>query len=212
MLRGRSLLAAASLVICVFLAGPPAARAGEGDAGQFLVALSEKAISQLSDQSIAESERRLRFRTLLDDNFDMPTIGRFVLGAFARRATPEERAAFLEAFRDVLTQRFLPYFRDYKGEAFQIGEVKPDRTNPKLTLVVSQIFLADGSPLPVAWRVARRGEGYKIVDVVAEGVSLALTFRSEYSSVLKQSNGDIAELTTRLRQKLASSSFAPATN
>lgn len=212
MSRGRGLLATAGLVVCLLWAGGPAAQAEEADAGRFLVALSEKAIAQLSDQSIAESERRLRFRTLLDQNFDMPTIGRFVLGAYGRRGTPEDRAAFLEAFRDVLTQRFLPYFRDYKGEAFQIEEVKPDRTNPKLTLVVSQIFLADGSPLPVGWRVARRDSGHKIVDVVAEGVSLAITFRSEYAAVLKQSSGDIADLTTRLRQKLASNSFAPATN
>ena len=212
MVRGRGLLATAGLMLCLLWAAAPAAQANDADAGQFLVKLSETAIAQLSDQSIEESERQLRFRTLLDENFDMPTIGRFVLGAYGRKGTPEDRAAFLDAFRNVLTQRFLPYFRDYKGEAFQIDEVKADRTNPKLTLVVSKIFLADGSPLPVAWRVARRGEGYKIVDVVAEGVSLAITFRSEYAAVLKQSSGDIAELTTRLRKKLASNSFAPATN
>ena len=101
---------------------------------------------------------------------------------------------------------------DGVAEAFQIEEVKSDRTNPKLTRVVSQIFLADGSPLPVAWRIARRGESHKIVDVVAEGVSLAITFRSEYAAVLKRSSGGVADLTARLRRKLADNSFAPISN
>ncbi len=195
-------------LICLVLAGAKPA-AADKDPGEFLVALSQEAIAELSDQSIGEAERQKRFRELLRANFDMRAIGRFVLGVYARRADPEAQAAFLTTFEDVLIQRFLPYFRDYRGEAFAVKKVRPDPTNPKLSLVISDIILADGKTLPVGWRVRRANGHFKIIDVVAEGVSMAITFRSEYTTVLKRSNGDLPDLTAQMRAMLAKGSFAP---
>ncbi len=196
-----------TLVCLVLVAAKPAA--ANKDPGEFLVALSQEAIAELSDQSIGEAERQKRFRELLRANFDMRAIGRFVLGVYARRADPEAQAAFLTTFEDVLIQRFLPYFRDYRGEAFAVKKVRPDPTNPKLSLVISDIILTDGKTLPVGWRVRRANGHFKIIDVVAEGVSMAITFRSEYTTVLKRSNGDLPDLTAQMRAMLAKGSFAP---
>ena len=75
--------------------------------------------------------------------------------------------------------------------------------------MVSSITLENGNKLPVGWRIRRANGGFKIIDVVAEGVSLAITFRSEYTSVLKRSKGDLPGLTAELRAKLASGGFTP---
>ena len=206
---GRRPLATVVMTMCFYLAAAGSAAAEDKDPGGFLVALSQRAIAELSDQTIGDAERQQRFRELLETNFDMRAIGRFVLGVYARRAEPSEQAAFLAAFKEVLAQRFLPYFRDYRGEAFAVDEVKSDPTNPKLSLVISSITLANGNQLPVGWRIRRSDGGFKIIDVVAEGVSLAITFRSEYTSVLKRSDGDLPGLTAELRTRIASSSFTP---
>ena len=206
---GRRPLATAVMTLCFHLAAAGAAAAQGEDPGSFLISLSQRAIAELSDQTIGEAERQERFRGLLETNFDMQAIGRFVLGVYARGAAPSEQAAFLATFKEVLAQRFLPYFRDDRGEAFTVDEVKPDPANPRLSLVISNITLADGNQLPVGWRIRRGEDGFKIIDVVAEGVSLAITFRSEYTSVLKRSSGDLPGLTAELRTKLASGSFTP---
>ncbi len=206
---GRRPFATVVMTMCFYLAAAGSAAAEDKDAGSFLVSLSQRAIAELSDQSIGDAERQQRFRDLLETNFDMRAIGRFVLGVYARGADPSEQAAFLTTFKEVLAQRFLPYFRDYRGEAFAIDEIKPDPTNPKLSLVVSSITLENGNKLPVGWRIRRANGSFKIIDVVAEGVSLAITFRSEYTSVLKRSNGDLPGLTAELRAKLASGGFTP---
>ena len=192
-----------------FLAITASAAAADKDPGDFLVALSQRAIAELSDQGIGDAERQEHFSDLLEANFDMRAIGRFVIGVYARRASPEDQTAFLAAFKDILAQRFLPYFRDYRGEAFTVDEVRADPTNPKLSLVISNITLSNGNDLPVGWRIRRANGSFKIIDVVAEGVSLAITFRSEYTAVLKRSNGDLRGLTTALETKLASGGFAP---
>jgi len=208
MFKGRRRPAAMAVTMtCLFLAAAGTRAAADKDPGEFLIALSQQAIAELSDQSIAEAERQERFRELLRANFDMRAIGRFVLGVYARRTGPEDRAAFLSAFEDVLIQRFLPYFRDYRGEAFAVKKVRPDPTNPNLSLVISDIILTNGKSLPVGWRVRRADGQLKIIDVVAEGVSLAITFRSEYTTVLKRSNGDLPDLTAQLRRMLANGNF-----
>ena len=210
MFTGRQRPAAMAVtIVCLVLAAAGPAAAENEDPGRFLIALSQQAIAELSDQSIGEAERQKRFRELLRANFDMRAIGRFVLGVYARRADPKAQAAFLTTFEDVLIQRFLPYFRDYRGEAFTVKKVRPDPTNPKLSLVISDIILTDGKTLPVGWRVRRANGHFKIIDVVAEGVSMAITFRSEYTTVLKRSNGDLPDLTAQMRAMLAKGSFAP---
>ena len=194
--------------------GPSAAQQDDpqGDPGAFLKALSEAAIEQLGETGVDPKERQQRFTRLLEANFDMPAISRFVLGVHARKASEAERAEFLAVFKEVLSQRFLPYFHDQQGEAFAVDGIKPDPTNPKLTLILSKIVIAGDTTLAVAWRVRKSGDSYKIFDVVAEGVSLAITFRSEYAAVLKRSGGDVAALTADLRGKLERGGFAPATN
>ncbi len=210
MFTGRQRPAAMAVtIVCLVLAAAGPAAAENEDPGRFLIALSQQAIAELSDQSIGEAERQKRFRELLRANFDMRAIGRFVLGVYARRADPKAQAAFLTTFEDVLIQRFLPYFRDYRGEAFTVKKVRPDPTNPKLSLVISDIILTDGKTLPLGWRVRRANGHFKIIDVVAEGVSMAITFRSEYTTVLKRSNGDLPDLTAKMRAMLAKGSFAP---
>ena len=210
MVRGeRRPLATVVMTMCFYLAAAGSADAQDKDPGSFLVALSQQAIAELSDQTIGEPERQQRFRDLLESNFDMRAIGRFVLGVYARSTDPSDQAAFLATFKEVLAQRFLPYFRDYRGEAFAVDAVKPDPTNPKLSLVISNITLESGNLLPVGWRIRRADGGFTIIDVVAEGVSMAITYRAEYTSVLKRTKGDLPGLTAELRAKIASGSFTP---
>ena len=179
------------------------------DPATFLTDLSARAIDQLTDTSIPRAERERRFKALLHEGFDMPLIARFVLGKFRRSAPKEDRKAFFLVFEELLVQRFLPYFESYQGEAFDVEKVFPDPVNPRLIAVISQLYRNDGQALQISWRLRRKDGGFKIVDVVAEGVSLALTFRSEYAAILKRNNGDVAALTAMLREKVDRGDYVP---
>jgi phospholipid transport system substrate-binding protein len=73
-------------------------------------------------------------------------------------------------------------------------------------LVSSQVLRTDGAPpAKVDWRVRKdNAGGFKIVDIDVEGVSMLLTQREEFGSVIQRSGGDIAGLNKTLEQKLAS--------
>ena len=195
--------AAVLLLAFVFLLCAPGlgrAASNEG-AGIFLTELTGRALAQLTEPGLADAEQKLRFRVLLNEAFDLPAIGRFVLGRYWRRVDAAQQSDFLDAFEDMMIHRFLPLFAQNSGEKFDIGPIRPYKDNPKFVSVESKLRRVEGEPIQVNWRVRRYGEDFKIVDVVAEGVSIAVTLRSEYVSVLKGNGGDVGALTRVLREK-----------
>ena len=104
------------LALPAFLATEQAAADNGQKATDFMSELSQRAIEKLADPSVSEEARKQRFRKLMVAAFDLPAIGKFVLGINWRRASPEQRQDFIDAFEDIQVQRFLPMFSDYAGE------------------------------------------------------------------------------------------------
>jgi phospholipid transport system substrate-binding protein len=187
-------------------AGPRAA--GTQDAGSFLSGLNERAIQQLVEPGIEQEEQERRFRILLEEYFSIPTIGRFVLGRYRRVASAEEKRAFLSVFEDVIVKRYLPLFVEISTATLDIGPVRANRNNPRFVSVASQIRGLKREPVSVEWRIRIINGKYKIVDIVAEGVSLAMTLRSAYGAFISRHGGDVRALITNLQNELVTSNFA----
>jgi phospholipid transport system substrate-binding protein len=60
--------------------------------------------------------------------------------------------------------------------------------------------MTDGSKIPIHWRVRGKGD-YKIVDVLVEGVSMAITQRDEFAAIIQQRDGKVEGLLKALRKK-----------
>ncbi len=177
------------------------------NAGAFLQELGERAVVDLTDTEISEAERESRFRALFTKGFDTAAISRFVLGAQWRKATDAQRKEFLAVFEDAVVQRFLPMFAEYSGETFAIGKERHDKGKSDHVFVPVMITPIEGEPFRVDWRLRPADSSYKIIDVLAEGVSLALTLRQEYGAFVKRNGMD--KLIEHLRRKVAMGAFAP---
>lgn len=126
---------------------------------------------------------------LVRESFNIPRIGRFVLGRYWRKATPEQKAEFLEVFELAAVKAFSPMLKDIPLDTFKIIRVEHrDRLNMS---VYSTIEPTKNKVIKLQWklRVAYNYRAYEIVDIVAEGISLVITFRSEYGSVIRRQGG-----------------------
>ena len=193
-------------IALLFAAAPlqPAHAERDWDPGDFIKELSDRAIGKLTDESTGEQEKEQQFRVLMTEGFDIRAIGQFVLGRYWRRASPVQRRNFMAEFEDMIVYRFLPLFAEYSGETLEIGLIRPFSENPNFFNVATRLELSGSEPINVDFRVRRAEAAYKIVDVVAEGVSYAVTLRSEYGSVLKQNGGDMNALIRIMREAKAS--------
>jgi phospholipid transport system substrate-binding protein len=189
--------------IALLLALPAELRAGEQEAGSFLGNLTTRAIQDLSDESLPMKERQDRFRGLFRENFDVPAIGRFVLGRYWRRANKDSRADFLMVFEEVMVARFAPKFAGYGETRFDVGVVRPLQDKGQY-IVSTTIRPPESEVLAIDWRVREHGGRFKVIDVIGEGVSMALTLRSEYSSAIRDLGGKVENLTAMLRERALS--------
>lgn len=182
---------------------PASARAQQADAaGAFLMSLTDRAIAGLTDESVPVEERKQRFRGLFRESFDIPAIGRFVLGRYWRSASESAQNEFLAVFEDVMVDRFAPQFTGYAGTKFQIGTIR-EVTDDNQVFVSSTVAPPNSEVAQVDWRLRNRDGRFMVLDVVAQGVSMALTLRSEYASVLKSSGGKVDALIALLRERTA---------
>jgi phospholipid transport system substrate-binding protein len=191
------------LVLVLGLSFAGAGASADGDAAGFINDLVNRALKSLDDKQLANEDRARQFRDLLDHDFDMTRIARFVLGRYWNQAGDEEKQQFQKLFEEYVVRVYAQRFGDYSGETVKITGTRPEsETN---TLVQSQIIRTNGAPpAKVDWRVRKDGGGFKIVDVDVEGVSMIVTQREEFSSVIQRSGG-VAGLNKTLREKLATS-------
>lgn len=208
----RSLLVPLAAIVAIWLQPAAATALDTMQAANFLTNLQEQAASRLGDASVSDKEKEEHFRKLFNENFDVPAIGRFVIGRYWRGASEADREAFLKVFEDAMVQRFLPLLAENSSERFQVGTVTPDSANENTAFIDSRIDRNEGEPVRVSWRVRLTDGEFKILDIVAEGVSMAITLRSEYGSVLRQNGGKLPPLTEALREKVERGAFARQVN
>jgi phospholipid transport system substrate-binding protein len=178
------------------------------EAAQFVRDFSSEAIAVLSDSEVSQAQQDQQFRRLLNAGFELEVIGKFVLGRHWRRASDEERAEFQKVFGDYLIAGYSRQLSAYSGEQLKVGPGQPQ--GDRGALVSSRIIRPDAEDIRVDWRLRRTGEEWKIIDVIVEGVSMATTYRSEFSAVIGSSGGKVAGLIEVLRSKTASQEMRAA--
>jgi phospholipid transport system substrate-binding protein len=194
----RSPAIGALMLIALCVAGPLHAAAQGADA--FVAALGQQAI-QVLGPSVPQSERVARFRQLFRADFDGPGIARFVLGRYWNVATPEQQQEFMRLFQEYVVRAYAVQLGAYGGEPFRVTGA---RRAGNETIVTSEIDRPNGAPITVEWYLINDNGQYKISDVYIGGVSMKVTDRDEFASVIQRSGG-VSGLLAELRRKLAAS-------
>lgn len=169
------------------------------EARNFIDDMAMRGIGFLADENLPIDRKKVAFKKLLEDSFDMNTLGRFALGRYWRVATPQQRQEYQTLFRKMVVEVYAARFEDYKGQTF---ETKNFRTDGKRDVIVtSHIIPQSGTTIQVDWRVRYKDGKYKVVDIIVEGVSMAVTQRADFSAVIQRGGGDIETLLAHLKEK-----------
>ena len=152
-------------------------------AAEFLRKVGDETIVLLKDRSRPKIEKEAELRQILNKSIDMKTIGRFALGKTWREIDDEQKARYLKLFRDYVLYSYSKRLLSYDGETFNVVKSRPIRRD---ALVYTLINQASGEPLETYWRVRRQNNAYYVIDVIVEGISMAVTQRSEFRTVIRQ--------------------------
>ena len=200
--RFHMMLAGLALAFLTALPGLALAKGQGGDsaAATFVQGMGDKALTSLTAKDLPAGERSERVRSLLRTNFDVATIGRFVMGRGWNNATDAQRKEYMKLFEDMIVKTYTKRFADYSGQSFKVLSSKS--VSDSDALVSSQILQNDGPPVNVDWRVRNKGGQMKIVDVVVENISMSVTQRSDFESIMG-GNSDVEALLKSLRSRVS---------
>ena len=170
------------------------------DPGSYVMEMTTEAINTLTDNSTSQNEKESQFGKLFDKNFDVPSISRFVLGKYWKQASLDQKKKFIKAFRNYVVKTYSSRFNEYSGEQLTLLNFE-NESNPKIFIVHTGLEREDATMIMVDWRIGKKKDRFVILDIIIEGISLAVTQRSEFVSVIDQNEGSIDKLISLLKEK-----------
>lgn len=169
-------------------------------ATQFIQQTGEELVAAINASGQPIGQRREKVAQILRRAVDVEGVGRFILGRWWRNASAEQQQEYLQLFEQVLIRNLSSRFGEYQGVRFALGRTQV-RTEED-ALVNTVVERPGSAAFGLDWRVADVNGQPKVVDVIAEGTSLRLTTRSEYSSVITRNGGNVAALLAAMRQQI----------
>jgi len=165
----------------------------------FVQDIAKRGIGFLENDKLSDKERESEFRNLLRNSFDMKTIARFALGRYWKTSTKEQQKEYLQLFDDMIVSVYSRRFKDYEGQSLDVKTARKDGDHDYI--VSSLIVPKKGPNVNLDWRIRNKNNKYQVVDIIVEGVSMSMTQRSDFSSVIQRGGGDIDVLLEHLRPK-----------
>lgn len=169
----------------------PSARADMAtDAGAYVSGLANQTLAIISDTHTSKPQRQAKLNRLFADNVDFPWVGRFVMGRYWREATDSQKARYLKEYQKFLILHYTSRFTEYTSGDFKVTGSEDDGNGEFTVSMRIKPGDQNGQPILVDYRVRREDAGFKVFDVIVEGVSMITTQRSEFASVISQGGID----------------------
>lgn len=174
------------------------AHATEAKAIGFIDQISQEAIQIIQAKNDAEDLKVRRLNRLFDRAVDTDWIAKFVMGRHWNQLTDTQKTSYTEVFQKYLANQYVPKFQEYNNQKYKIHKATSEQKGEYT--VMTTIYLDGKTPISVNYKLhMNHKKQLQIFDVVAEGISLVNTQRSEFGSVLSRKGPEF--LITALTQK-----------
>ena len=183
-----------TVLLAAFFCANTTAFAKADDAARLVYQIGSQTIATLQAPGLTADQRRARFRELLIRGFDLALIGRFALGDYWSVATPDQQRTYLALFGEYLLQTYSARLGEYASQTMTVTGAR--QASDKDVVVRTLIGASGGQNYTADWRVRMTAGGYRIIDIVINDISLAITHRAEFAAVVKRHgiNGLLAVL------------------
>lgn len=168
----------------------------------FIESLGQEVLTKIASKNITEKQRERNFRELYTRAFDNNYISQFVLGRHWKKINKKTQEEFVKSFNEYLIMIYAPKFKGWSGKFKTIGS----QVENNMYVVAMQLVTKSNSPtsLNLDWRMILKNKEFKILDVNIDGVSMLVTQRAEFSSVIKNHPLGVKGLIKQMNDKVNS--------
>ena len=173
--------------ILVFLSGPLLA----DEASEWLKIEIDKILKAYENESLSNEDRFLKIEDTINKNFAGAGIAKFVSGQSWQKTSKDIKKKYVKNFKRHLALNIASMMQGYSNQKYELSKTKIDNKN-KVSLIDMEIFSDTGSVV-VTWRVKKAQDRYFVIDLIVADISLVVTKRSEFNSMLKNVDFSLKE-------------------
>ena len=143
------------------------------------------------NQNLSNENRFLLIEKTINNNFAGTGIAKFVAGEAWKRSDKNTKKIYIDNFKRHLALNIASMMQGYSDQTYELNKSKYDSKN-QITLIDMEIFSDTGSVV-VTWRVKESKDRFYVIDLIVADISLVVTKRSEFNSMLKKVNNDLSK-------------------
>lgn len=195
------LIAAAMLAISSGVSPSYAAAQGASDPKALVQSFYDTLLETMKQgEELGFDGRYKKLEPVIHQTFDVPVMAKIAIGSGWTQFTPDEKTRMLEAFDRYMVTTYAARFKSYKGQKFEVGQVKHPAEDR--SLVETRVIRSNGEPIALNYLFRPAADGsWKIIDVYLSGaISEMARMRSDFSSTVTGGGADA--LIAALDQKI----------
>ena len=166
------------------------------EASNWLKKEIDKIIVSYQDPGLPNENRFLLIEQTINNNFAGKSIAIHVAKESYKKAKKETRGEYIKLFKRHLSLNIAALMQGYSNQEYILIDSRYDEKN-KVNYIDMEILLDTGTIL-VTWRVLNHKERYFVIDLIISNISLVETKRSEFNSLLKTVDNDLAAFNKKL--------------
>ena len=173
------------------------------EASDWLKQQIDTILDAYKNTSISNVDRFNFIEDSINNNFAGAGISKFVAGNSWSSASKETKKEYVQLFKRHLALNISSIMQGYSDQEYKLINSKYDEKN-KVSMIDMKIY-SDTGNLMVTWRVKKSKNHFFVIDLIVADISLVITKRSEFNSMLKKVDGKLIALNDILRSQNESS-------
>ena len=162
-----------------------------GETSEWLKREIDIILEAYKNQNLSNENRFLLIEKTINNNFAGTGIAKFVAGEAWKKSDKSTKQIYIDNFKRHLALNIASMMQGYSDQTYELTKSKYDNKN-QVTLIDMEIFSDTGSVV-VTWRVKESKDRYYVIDLIVADISLVVTKRSEFNSMLKKVDNNLSK-------------------
>ena len=156
----------------------------------------DKIIYAYQNNDLPSENRFLMIEQTINNNFAGSGIAKFVAGKSWNGASKDTKLEYIKLFKRHLALNIASMMQGYSNQNYELTNSNYDEKN-KVSLIDMEVYSDTGS-IQVTWRVKKSKDRYFVIDLLVADISLVVTKRSEFNSMLKTVDYNLDQFNEKL--------------
>lgn len=158
-----------------------------------------KALAEPGFKDQAKDAKIVKIRSIVNEIFDYTELSKRTLGREWTKFNAPQQSEFIKLFSELLEKTYADRLLSYSDE--KVVFEKESLLREGQAEVTSNVLTADGKKIPLDYRLVQKDGGWRVYDVIIEGISLVKNYRDQFRDILAKDSPE--EVLKMLRDKVA---------